>query len=140
MISMMNTSQDGKHWRGVLRVASGCAVGLSLLLGLAAAGATSAGAAVRPSPGNASLGLLPTIWQTWNNCGPAALAETLAYWGVGRTQGAIAAALRVDGTAHGMSPYGVPAYIGGLGLRTVVGVAGSATLLKTLISTGYPVS
>ncbi len=139
MISMMNVSTDSKHWRGVLRVAGGCAVGLSLLLGVAAAGATSAGAAVRPIPGSASLGSLPTIWQTWNNCGPAALAETLAYWGVGRTQGAIAAALRVDGTAHGMGPYGVPTFVSGLGLRTVIGVAGSATLLKTLLSMGYPV-
>jgi len=50
MINMMNLSTDRKHRRGVLRVASGCAVGLSLLLRVAAGEATPAGAAVRPIP------------------------------------------------------------------------------------------
>jgi hypothetical protein len=35
----------------------------------------------------ASLGPLINIPQTYNNCGPAAVAEVLAYWGFPRRKG-----------------------------------------------------
>jgi hypothetical protein len=50
----------------------------------ARAGASST---VAPSHASGALGPLLNIAQTWNNCGPASLAEVLAYWGVSRTQG-----------------------------------------------------
>lgn len=90
---------------------------------------------LRPS---ASLGPLINIPQTWNNCGPAAVAEVLAYWGITRTQGAVQAALRVDGPVTGMTPYGVPAYARGVGLRALMGVGGSDRLIKLLVSAGLP--
>jgi predicted double-glycine peptidase len=79
------------------------------------------------------------IPQTWNNCGPASLAEVLAYWGVYRTQGQIQAVLRVDGPARGMTPYGVPGYARSVGLRALVGVGGTEALVKALVSNGFPV-
>jgi predicted double-glycine peptidase len=94
---------------------------------------------VRPSRSAASLGPLLNIAQTLNNCGPASVAEVLAYWHVYRTQEQTAAVLRGDHNPYGMAPYGVPSYARSLGLRAVVGVAGTARLVKALISNGLPV-
>ena len=87
----------------------------------------------------AHLGPLINIPQTWNNCGPAAVAEVLAYWGIARTQAQVQAILRVDGPSAGMTPYGVPAYARSLGLRTLSGAGGSVALVKGLIAGGFPV-
>ena len=94
---------------------------------------------VAPSRSAGNLGPLITIPQTWNNCGPSSVAEVLAYWGISRTQGQVQAVLRADGNPHGMSPYGVPAYMRSLGLRALLGIAGSQRLVKALISNGFPV-
>lgn len=88
---------------------------------------------------SANLGPLINIPQTWNNCGPASIAEVLAYWGIARTQEQARLALRVDGTAVGMTPYGIPSYARGLGLRALMGVGGSEALVKGLIAGGFPV-
>jgi hypothetical protein len=100
------------------------------------AGAAGTAAAVRAA---ASLGPLINIPQTWNNCGPAAIAEVLSYWGISRTQGQVQAVLRVDGPSAGMTPYGVPSYARSLGLRVLSGVGGTETLVKGLIAAGFPI-
>jgi hypothetical protein len=87
----------------------------------------------------ASLGPLINIPQTWNNCGPAAIAEVLAYWGISRTQAQVQAVLRVDGPSAGMTPYGVPSFARSVGLRALSGVGGTETLVKELIVAGFPV-
>jgi predicted double-glycine peptidase len=116
------------------------ATGLTPLAGVLAAphrvSATSISAAVRSA---ASLGPLINIPQTWNNCGPAAIAEVLAYWGISRTQGEVQAVLRVDGPSAGMTPYGIPAYAQSVGLRALVGVGGSELLVKGLVANAFPV-
>ena len=94
---------------------------------------------VAPSRASGALGPLIYIPQTWNNCGPASLAEVLAYWSISRTQGQIQAVLRVDGPTRGMTPYGVPSYARSLGMRALVGVGGTEALVKALISNGFPV-
>jgi predicted double-glycine peptidase len=106
-----------------------------------AQGTRTGGAAstVAPSRATGALGPLINIPQTWNNCGPASLAEVLAYWGIARTQGQIQAVLRVDGPARGMTPYGVPAYARSMGMRALVGVGGTEALVKALVSNGLPV-
>jgi uncharacterized protein len=86
----------------------------------------------------ASLGPLINIPQTWNNCGPAAIAEVLSYWGISRTQAQVQAMLRVDGPSAGMTPYGVPAYARSVGLRALSGVGGTEILVKRLIGAGFP--
>jgi hypothetical protein len=126
------------HRRGFLLGA--LATGVATLAGMLdlpaaahAAGTAGTGKAA------ANLGPLITIPQTYNNCGPAAIAEVLAYWGIARTQAQTQAALRVDGPVIGMTPYGVPAYAAGLGLRALMGVGGTDRLLKTLIAQRLPV-
>lgn len=120
-----------------------------LAAGIAVSGATSqVGAAapfarhavaVAPSRATGALGPLINIPQTWNNCGPASVAEVLAYWGIDRTQYQVKAVLRADGNPYGMAPYGVPAYMRSLGMRGLLGIDGSERLLKALVSNGFPV-
>jgi predicted double-glycine peptidase len=95
--------------------------------------------AVAPSGVSGALGPLINIPQTWNNCGPASIAEVLSYWGIYKTQGEIQAVLRVDGPSRGMMSYGVPAYARSLGMRALVGVGGTEALIKALISNNLPV-
>lgn len=131
-------------------LARGAAAGLCLL-GLLFVGDKGAGAqgtpamaaapriAVMPSGVSGALGPLINVPQTLNNCGPASIAEVLAYWGIWRTQGQVQAVLRVDGLERGMAPFGVPSYARTLGLRALVGVGGTQALIKALISNGFPV-
>ncbi len=90
----------------------------------------------RPS---ASVGAFETIVQTLNNCGPSSISEVLAYWHVYRTQSQVAAVMRADDSAFGMSPVDLPAYARSLGLRALVGYGGSEQLVKLLIANGFPV-
>jgi hypothetical protein len=110
---------------------------LANVLASTASAATSRATATSPSA--ATLGPLVYIPQTYNNCGPAAIAEVLAYWGISRTQGQVQAALRVDGPIVGMTPYGIPAYARGVGLRSLLGVGGGEALIKALVARGFPV-
>lgn len=77
------------------------------------------------SPSSAALGPLENIPQTWNNCGPASVAEVLAYWGIDRTQWQVQSVIRADGNPYGTTPYGVPAYMRSLGMRALIGIAGA---------------
>ncbi len=113
----------------------------------AAAAASSAGAVpsaapgppVRPTPSSFRLGPLVYIRQTLNNCGPAAIAEVLHFWGVEQTQTQAQAVLRPDGNSRGMWPYGVPGYVGNLGMSSLMGVGGNPALIKALVVNGFPV-
>ncbi len=105
----------------------------------AAVSSRAVSAAVVPARAQGAVGPLINIPQTWNNCGPASIAEVLAYWGIDRTQDQVRVALRVNGIGRGMSPYGVPGYARSVGVRALVGVGGSETLIKDLISNGFPV-
>ncbi len=113
--------------------------GLGIWGTLVAGGVPTALAAATPVRSAASVGTLINIPQTWNNCGPAAVAEVLDYWGIYRTQSAVQSVLRVDGSVHGMSPYGVPSYAHSLGMQALLGVEGTTQVLKSLIQHGFPV-
>ena len=97
------------------------------------------GPAVLPVPETIRLGPLSYIRQTLNNCGPAAIAEVLRFWGVEQTQGQAQAALRPDNDPRGMWPYGVPGYVHGLGMDSIMGVGGSLGIVKALVANGFPV-
>jgi len=112
------------------------AAGIMPLAGVREALAAST---VVPTRSAASLGPLIYIPQTWNNCGPAAIAEVLAYWGIARTQAEVQSVVRVDGYSTGMTPYGVPSYARSVGLRSSMGVGGSEGLIKSLVANGFPV-
>ena len=94
---------------------------------------------VAPTPGAFRLGPLQYIRQTLNNCGPAAIAEVLGYWGVQQTQGQAQAALRPDGNNRGMWPYPVPGYLKTLRMDGLMGISGTDALVKALVSNGFPV-
>jgi hypothetical protein len=119
-----------------------------LILSVLAAGTGSAAARgpaapaqvhVVPSGATGSVGVVPQIWQTYNNCGPASIAEVLAYWGISRTQYQVQRVVRADNSPGGMFPYGVPSYARSVGMRALMGVAGTSRLLKALISNGFPI-
>ena len=95
--------------------------------------------AVTPTKPAASLGPLENIPQTLNNCGPASVAEVLAYWRIYWSQEQVQAVLRADNNPRGMAPYGLPLYARTLGMRAMIGPAGSERLIKALISNGFPV-
>lgn len=92
-----------------------------------------------PTQSAASVGTVITIPQTLNNCGPASVAEVLAYWGVYRTQAQVQAVLRADNSPWGMAPYGIPGYARSLGLRGLIAASGNLSQVKALISNGFPV-
>jgi len=134
-----------KHEHALRRGAAGL-----LALGLLVAGGSPAGAATRPvaagrsvavAPSGAvgSVGYLPHIWQTYNNCGPSSVTEVLSYWGVYRTQYQAQLVLRADNNPRGMAVYGVPAYARSVGMRALMGAAGTPRALKALVSNGFPV-
>lgn len=118
--------------------ASSSAVGLAPAV-QAASSARTVHVSVAPARALGWLGPLINIPQTWNNCGPASIAEVLAYWGINRSQAEVQAVLRVNGIGRGMSPYGVPGYAKSAGVQALVGVGGSEALIKELISNGFPV-
>ena len=97
------------------------------------------GPAVAPTPDKIRLGPLTYIRQTLNNCGPAAIAEVLHFWGVEQTQEQARLALRPDNNSRGMWPYPVPAYVAKLGMSSLMGVNGNPTLVKALVANGFPV-
>ena len=142
---MDNKGRLGMQGRALMRGAAAVvAVGI-IAAGAAPAGAASHGTpahrgiAVAPSRPAASVGYLTHIWQTYNNCGPASIAEVLSYWGVYRTQYQAQLVLRADNNPRGMWPYGVPGYARSVGMRALVGVAGTPRLVKALVSNGFPV-
>jgi uncharacterized protein len=113
---------------------------LGLLGGTLAGPALARSALAAPAaPLAASIGPLINIPQTYNNCGPAAIAEVLAYWGISRTQWQVQTAVRVDGPIVGTTPYGVPSYARSLGLRTLMGAGGSPALIKRFVQNRLPV-
>src|ERR1700690_2939262 len=111
---------------GIRRAAALLLVGASLLPAFDSQSPARATAATSaPTRSAASLGPLINIPQTWNNCGPTSVAEVLAYWGIARDQYQVKAVLRADGNPYGMSPYRVPAYMRSMGMRALIGIAGS---------------
>src|SRR5260370_40734474 len=109
MLSFARPPLSGGSLRPVIlhprRLFASCLLFSTLLASAAAPTAFAAAharglAAVTPSRPTGSLGPLINIPQTWNNCGPASVAEVLAYWGISRTQGEVQAVLRADGNPH----------------------------------------
>jgi predicted double-glycine peptidase len=104
--------------------------------GAVAHGLLVSAAPTRPA---ASVGSVITIPQTLNNCGPASVAEVLAYWGIHRSQGQVQAVLRADKSPWGMAPYGIPGYARSLGMQGLIAASGTLSQIKALISNGFPV-
>ncbi|WP_293914162.1 C39 family peptidase [Deinococcus sp.] len=88
-------------------------------------------------PTAVQLNNLGFVYQTYNNCGPAALVSVLGAYGLRADQAALAAELRPGGgymTADVIDPFLRP-----LGLRATRFRSGQLGHLKSLIRAGYPV-
>lgn len=82
---------------------------------------------------------LAHYWQTWNNCGPAALAMHLSYFGLKIGQDAIGAALRPFKDDKNVSPEELAAYAEAQGLAAIARVNGDPERLRQLLIAGLPV-
>jgi hypothetical protein len=78
-------------------------------------------------------------WQTWNNCGPAALAIGLSYFGVQRTQAEIAASLHTDPADKNVSLDELLRYAAAAAVSSRTRVNGHPDLLHRLNAAGIPV-
>lgn len=93
-----------------------------------------------PLPTAVQLTGLTIIPQKFNNCGPANLSLTLAYFDFEVEQLAIAAVLRPNERDRNVSPTEMVAYVNNeTSLRAAVYWGGDLNLLKRFISAGFPV-
>ena len=78
--------------------------------------------------------------QGWNNCGPATLSMALCFYGWTDDQYAIATAIKPDKNDKNVSPDEMVAYTFSLGdMYAVTGYAADIQVLKSLLSSGFPV-
>lgn len=89
------------------------------------------------SPTEVSVGSLIHTDQTLDNCGPAAIAEVLRYYGITKSQQELQSILRA-GNPSGMTTDVIAPYVAGLGLRAYVRPNGTEAQVKSLIRAGLP--
>jgi uncharacterized protein len=78
------------------------------------------------------------VFQTMNNCGPAAVVMALSTFGVNASQEAARLALRGEDIRRGMGPQGVDGWVKEqFGLRSMWRNNGTNALLKKLVSNGF---
>ena len=93
-----------------------------------------------PAPVTASevsVGPLIHIDQTMNNCGPAAIAEVLRYYGVTHSQTELKDILRPN-TPYGMFVDSMGPYASSIGMKSLIKTGASDGLLKALVRNGLP--
>jgi len=78
-------------------------------------------------------------YQKLNNCGPVALAMTLSYYAIERTQFDIAPLVKGSETDKSVSPEEMVAYLNKEGLEAKSRVNGDIEILMALVSNGIPV-
>ncbi len=78
-------------------------------------------------------------WQTWNNCGPVTIAMNLSYYGHQGTQVESAQFLKPNSDDKNVNPDELAEYARLQGFEAMTRVGGDITLLKTLLSNGFPV-
>ncbi len=93
-----------------------------------------------PLPVKASLEGVLHQFQMWNNCGPANLAMALSYWGWKGDQRDTAAFLKPNARDKNVMPYEMETFVEQeAGLEASVRVGGDLTMIKALVSAGFPV-
>jgi len=92
-----------------------------------------------PIPGAFTLTGFRHEYQKANNCGPAALAVTLSYWGWQGTQADTAAALKPVQADKNVSPIELYNYLTTIGYDAYIRNNGTLETLKRFIAAGYPV-
>lgn len=93
-----------------------------------------------PLPAQAALTGIRHQGQSYNNCGPAALAMTLSFWGWQGSQENIRLALRPNDEDLGVTTTELMAYTASqTSLRALSRSGGDLALLHRLIAAGFPV-
>jgi hypothetical protein len=91
-----------------------------------------------PLPAHADLGPMRHIWQSLNNCGPAAVVMALSMFGIEADQETARLALRGPDVSRGMGPAPVDPWVSELyGLRSVWRMNGTVDLMKALVANGF---
>ena len=112
-----------------------------LLLATAAAPApANAGTLATPKESPASFVIpdMKHVWQSLNNCGPAAVVMALSTFGVDANQEVARLALRGPDVRRGMGPQGVDPWVKeNFGLRSMWRNNGTNDLIKRLVANGF---
>ena len=92
-------------------------------------------------PASTSLTSNTHEFQQWNNCGPATLSMGLRHWGWQGTQDDTAPWLKPDRNDKNVAPAAMQAYVNARvdSLQLLYRPGGDLNVLRTLISSGYPV-
>ena len=95
-----------------------------------------------PLPTSHMLEGMDVIKQTFNNCGPANLTQTLNYLGYNITQEEVASYLKPSSEDRNVSPWQIADYVNertGGTFRASAHSGGTLELLKQFVAAGYPV-
>lgn len=85
------------------------------------------------------------VYQTWNNCGPAAVSMILSFYGIQKSQAEIGEEMRPYQNPHGdnddktIFPQEFADYVKRFGLESIYRVGGDTELLKKFVANGLPV-
>lgn len=91
-----------------------------------------------PLPAHADLGPMRHLWQSLNNCGPAAVVMALSMFGVEADQEVARLALRGPDVRRGMGPGPVNPWVSErYGLRSISRLNGTVDLMKRLVANGF---
>ena len=126
----------GMKPRGLLLAGVSCAaLVVAAAVGISAAPALAARGSARV---NEAALEMRHIWQSLNNCGPAAVVMALSTFGITADQEAARLALRGPDVRRGMGPQGVSPWVGELyGLRAMWRNNGTNDLLRRLVANGF---
>ncbi len=127
--------------------ATGLSVAAPATAAVLPAVAASAPAAAEPitalptpkdAPATAILPDMKHVWQSLNNCGPAAVVMALSTFGVDANQETARLALRGPDVRRGMGPQGVGPWVQqNFGLRSTWRNDGTNDLIKRLVANGF---
>jgi hypothetical protein len=91
-------------------------------------------------PSTAYLNGVRHVQQTWNNCGPATITIALSYYGWVAEQEYAASFLKPDDEDKNVSPSEMVAFVNEqTGVRALTRMGGNLDLVKTLLSSEFPV-
>jgi hypothetical protein len=90
------------------------------------------------APAHAELPQMKHLWQSLNNCGPAAVVMALSTLGIDASQETARLALRGPDARRGMGPQGVGPWVrDSFGLRSTWRNGGTLDTIKTLVANGF---
>jgi hypothetical protein len=92
----------------------------------------------KEAPAAAQFDEMRHVWQSLNNCGPAAVVMALSTFGIDESQEVARLALRGPDVRRGMGPQGVDPWVKeNFGLRSMWRNNGTNALLKQLLANGF---